>query len=46
MVQRLKLQSLVLFLMALVCSGTKYANAQCSSTDTDVTPTTASSGTT
>ncbi|HEY2114527.1 MAG TPA: hypothetical protein VGJ51_05535 [Candidatus Angelobacter sp.] len=47
MVQRLNLQSLVLFLMAvLVCSGAEYAHAQCSSTVTDVTPTTASSGTT
>jgi hypothetical protein len=52
MVQRLKLQSLVLFLMAaLVCSGAEYAHAQTQNCNgspvvTDVTPTTASSGTT
>lgn len=46
MAQRLKFKFLVLFLMALVCSGTEYAYAQCSSTVTDMTSTSASSGTT
>src|ERR1700758_5208452 len=47
MAQRLKVQSLVLFLMAgLVCSGAGKAHAQCSSNVTDVTSTSVSSGTT